>query len=237
MAGLSEKEKETTQEELKTYQTNTVRDSKQEETSTSDVSNLGDEELEQNASQIEVEVEAVPEEIQEVSVETVKVESEIVQKMPEEETVEDPAESVVEDPAESVAEDPAESVAEDPAESVVEDPAESVAEDTQHHVEEAHNLPHGPHHSHHHTTTEVIPDEYKHPYLAVFLTTISALAATVGGAFVVFVYPPSSTSLSFMLSFSAGIMLYVVFSTYSFLDLLHGHHGARSNRSGRTWDV
>ena len=220
MAGLSEKEKETTQEELKTYQTNTVRDSNQEETSTSDVSNLGDEELEQNASQIEVEVEAVPEEIQEVSVETVKVESEIIQKMPEE-TVEDPAESVVEDPAESV----------------VEDPAESVAEDTQHNVEEAHNLPHGPHHSHHHTTTEVIPDEYKHPYLAVFLTTISALAATVGGAFVVFVYPPSSTSLSFMLSFSAGIMLYVVFSTYSFLDLLHGHHGARSNRSGRTWDV
>ena len=212
MAGLSEKEKETTQEELKTYQTNTVRDSNQEETSTSDVSNLGDEELEQNASQIEVEVEAVPEEIQEVSVETVKVESEIIQKMPEE-TVEDPAESVVEDPA------------------------ESVAEDTQHNVEEAHNLPHGPHHSHHHTTTEVIPDEYKHPYLAVFLTTISALAATVGGAFVVFVYPPSSTSLSFMLSFSAGIMLYVVFSTYSFLDLLHGHHGARSNRSGRTWDV
>ena len=228
MAGLSEKEKETTQEELKTYQTNTVRDSNQEETSTSDVSNLGDEELEQNASQIEVEVEAVPEEIQEVSVETVKVESEIIQKMPEE-TVEDPAESVVEDPAESVVEDP--------AESVVEDPAESVAEDTQHNVEEAHNLPHGPHHSHHHTTTEVIPDEYKHPYLAVFLTTISALAATVGGAFVVFVYPPSSTSLSFMLSFSAGIMLYVVFSTYSFLDLLHGHHGARSNRSGRTWDV
>ena len=213
MAGLSEKEKETTQEELKTYQTNTVRDSNQEETSISDVSNLGDEELEQNASQIEVEVEAVPEEIQEVSVETVKVESEIIQKMPEEETVEDPAESVVEDPA------------------------ESVAEDTQHNVEEAHNLPHGPHHSHHHTTTEVIPDEYKHPYLAVFLTTISALAATVGGAFVVFVYPPSSTSLSFMLSFSAGIMLYVVFSTYSFLDLLHGHHGARSNRSGRTWDV
>lgn len=213
MAGLSEKEKETTQEELKTYQTNTVRDSDQEETSISDVSNSGDEELEQNASQIEVEVEAVPEEIQEVSVETVKVESEIVQKMPEEETVEDPAESVVEDPA------------------------ESVAEDTQHNVEEAHNLPHGPHHSHHHTTTEVIPDEYKHPYLAVFLTTISALAATVGGAFVVFVYPPSSTSLSFMLSFSAGIMLYVVFSTYSFLDLLHGHHGARSNRSGRTWDV
>ena len=204
MAGLSEKEKETTQEELKTYQTNTVRDSNQEETSTSDVSNLGDEELEQNASQIEVEVEAVPEEIQEVSVETVKVESEIIQKMPEE---------------------------------TVEDPAESVAEDTQHNVEEAHNLPHGPHHSHHHTTTEVIPDEYKHPYLAVFLTTISALAATVGGAFVVFVYPPSSTSLSFMLSFSAGIMLYVVFSTYSFLDLLHGHHGARSNRSGRTWDV
>ena len=228
MAGLSEKEKETTQEELKTYQTNIVRDSNQEETSTSDVSNLGDEELEQNASQIEVEVEAVPEEIQEVSVETVKVESEIIQKMPEE-TVEDPAESVVEDPAESVVEDP--------AESVVEDPAESVAEDTQHNVEEAHNLPHGPHHSHHHTTTEVIPDEYKHPYLAVFLTTISALAATVGGAFVVFVYPPSSTSLSFMLSFSAGIMLYVVFSTYSFLDLLHGHHGARSNRSGRTWDV
>ena len=220
MAGLSEKEKETTQEELKTYQTNTVRDSNQEETSISDVSNSGDEELEQNASQIEVEVEAVPEEIQEVSVETVKVESEIIQKMPEE-TVEDPAESVVEDPAESV----------------VEDPAESVAEDTQHNVEEAHNLPHGPHHSHHHTTTEVIPDEYKHPYLAVFLTTISALAATVGGAFVVFVYPPSSTSLSFMLSFSAGIMLYVVFSTYSFLDLLHGHHGARSNRSGRTWDV
>ena len=220
MAGLSEKEKETTQEELKTYQTNTVRDSNQEETSISDVSNSGDEELEQNASQIEVEVEAVPEEIQEVSVETVKVESEIVQKMPEE-TVEDPAESVVEDPAESV----------------VEDPAEPIPEDTQHNVEEAHNLPHGPHHSHHHTTTKVIPDEYKHPYLAVFLTTISALAATVGGAFVVFVYPPSSTSLSFMLSFSAGIMLYVVFSTYSFLDLLHGHHGARSNRSGRTWDV
>ena len=220
MAGLSEKEKETTQEELKTYQTNTVRDSNQEETSISDVSNSGDEELEQNASQIEVEVEAVPEEIQEVSVETVKVESEIIQKMPEE-TVEDPAESVVEDPAESV----------------VEDPAEPIPEDTQHNVEEAHNLPHGPHHSHHHTTTEVIPDEYKHPYLAVFLTTISALAATVGGAFVVFVYPPSSTSLSFMLSFSAGIMLYVVFSTYSFLDLLHGHHGARSNRSGRTWDV
>ena len=228
MAGLSEKEKETTQEELKTYQTNTVRDSNQEETSISDVSNSGDEELEQNASQIEVEVEAVPEEIQEVSVETVKVESEIIQKMPEE-TVEDPAESVVEDPAESVVEDPAESVAEDPA--------EPIPEDTQHNVEEAHNLPHGPHHSHHHTTTEVIPDEYKHPYLAVFLTTISALAATVGGAFVVFVYPPSSTSLSFMLSFSAGIMLYVVFSTYSFLDLLHGHHGARSNRSGRTWDV
>ena len=228
MAGLSEKEKETTQEELKTYQTNTVRDSNQEETSISDVSNSGDEELEQNASQIEVEVEAVPEEIQEVSVETVKVESEIIQKMPEE-TVEDPAESVVEDPAESVVEDP--------AESVVEDPAEPIPEDTQHNVEEAHNLPHGPHHSHHHTTTEVIPDEYKHPYLAVFLTTISALAATVGGAFVVFVYPPSSTSLSFMLSFSAGIMLYVVFSTYSFLDLLHGHHGARSNRSGRTWDV
>ena len=221
MAGLSEKEKETTQEELKTYQTNTVRDSNQEETSISDVSNSGDEELEQNASQIEVEVEAVPEEIKEVSVETVKVESEIVQKMPEEETVEDPAESVVEDPAESVAEDP----------------AESVAEDTQHNVEEAHNLPHGPHHSHHHTTTEVIPDEYKHPYLAVFLTTISALAATVGGAFVVFVYPPSSTSLSFMLSFSAGIMLYVVFFFFFFLDLLHGHHGARSNRSGRTWDV
>ena len=38
-----------------------------------------------------------------------------------------------------------------------------------------------------------IQDEYKHPYLAIALTTVSAMAASVGGAFVVFFWPPSST--------------------------------------------
>ena len=36
-----------------------------------------------------------------------------------------------------------------------------------------------------------IRDEDKHPFLAVVLTTISAMAASVGGAVVVFCYKPS----------------------------------------------
>lgn len=54
-----------------------------------------------------------------------------------------------------------------------------------------------------------IREEDKHPYLAIFLTTVSALSATVGGAFVVFCYTPSNNLLGWMLGFSAGIMLYV----------------------------
>ena len=56
-----------------------------------------------------------------------------------------------------------------------------------------------------------IQDEYKHPYLAIALTTVSAMAASVGGAFVVFFWPPSSSLLGLLLAFSAGIMLYVGF--------------------------
>ena len=78
-----------------------------------------------------------------------------------------------------------------------------------HHNHHNHN-----HHNHNHhnsySESSAIPEEFKHPYLAVFLTTVSALAATLGGAFVVFVYPPSPKILGFMLSFSAGIMLYVI---------------------------
>ena len=78
-----------------------------------------------------------------------------------------------------------------------------------HHNHHNHN-----HHNHNHhnsySESSAIPEESKHPYLAVFLTTVSALAATLGGAFVVFVYPPSPKILGFMLSFSAGIMLYVI---------------------------
>ena len=54
-----------------------------------------------------------------------------------------------------------------------------------------------------------IRDEDKHPFLAVVLTTISAMAASVGGAVVVFCYKPSPTALGVLLAFSAGIMLYV----------------------------
>ena len=57
--------------------------------------------------------------------------------------------------------------------------------------------------------TTRIADEYKHPILAIILTTVSAMAATLGGAIVVFATPPSSTLLGVMLAFSAGIMLYV----------------------------
>ena len=56
-----------------------------------------------------------------------------------------------------------------------------------------------------------IREEDKHPYLAIFLTTVSAFAATLGGAFVVFCYTPSPTVLGSLLGFSAGIMLYVYF--------------------------
>ncbi|KNB44139.1 zinc transporter [Blastocystis sp. subtype 4] len=78
--------------------------------------------------------------------------------------------------------------------------------------------PHTHSHNHHrrassekyHVSLE-IQDEYKHPYLAIALTTVSAMAASVGGAFVVFFWPPSSTLLGLMLAFSAGIMLYVGF--------------------------
>ena len=78
----------------------------------------------------------------------------------------------------------------------------------------SHGFDHHNHHNHNHhnsySESSAIPEEFKHPYLAVFLTTVSALAATLGGAFVVFVYPPSPKILGFMLSFSAGIMLYVI---------------------------
>ena len=59
------------------------------------------------------------------------------------------------------------------------------------------------------TLTPRIAAEYKHPVLAVILTTVSAMAATFGGAIVVFATPPSSTLLGVMLAFSAGIMIYV----------------------------
>ena len=78
----------------------------------------------------------------------------------------------------------------------------------------SHGFDHHNHHNHNHhnsySESSAIPEEFKHPYLAVFLTTVSAHAATLGGAFVVFVYPPSPKILGFMLSFSAGIMLYVI---------------------------
>ena len=56
------------------------------------------------------------------------------------------------------------------------------------------------------------------------------MAATVGGAFVVFAYPLSSTLLGLMLAFSAGIMLYVGDGGSQHVDQLHGHHGARAAR-------
>ena len=90
---------------------------------------------------------------------------------------------------------------------------ENESHDHNHDHNHIHNHNPHSHHNHNHDPLleySTIPDEYKHPYLAVFLTTISALAATLGGAFVVFVYPPSPKVLGFMLSFSAGIMIYVL---------------------------
>ena len=96
------------------------------------------------------------------------------------------------------------------------DASSDFSHDVDHHNHNHHNHNHHNHnhhnHNHHNSNSEssTIPEEFKHPYLAVFLTTVSALAATLGGAFVVFVYPPSPKLLGFMLSFSAGIMLYVI---------------------------
>ncbi|KAK8807920.1 hypothetical protein WA588_006408, partial [Blastocystis sp. NMH] len=89
--------------------------------------------------------------------------------------------------------------------------------DDHHHHESGHSHHHHHHgHSHQHkASSELVADEFKHPYLAVALTTVSAMAATVGGAFVVFAYPPSSTLLGLMLAFSAGIMLYI-----SYMDIM-----------------
>lgn len=66
-----------------------------------------------------------------------------------------------------------------------------------------------------------------HPYLAIFLTTVSALAANIGIAFliptnssiggliVLFIGVPSQRLLGHLLSFSTGVMLYI-----SYMDLM-----------------
>jgi hypothetical protein len=61
----------------------------------------------------------------------------------------------------------------------------------------------------------LLRDEEKNITQAVLLTVVSGMAAMVGGIIVVFIGTPSPFLLGHMLSFAAGIMIYI-----SFCDLL-----------------
>ena len=71
------------------------------------------------------------------------------------------------------------------------------------------------HGGHSHGAHRVLSDSEKHPVTAILLTTLSGMAATVGGAIVVIGGAPSPALLGHLLSFAAGIMLYI-----SYADLL-----------------
>jgi zinc transporter ZupT len=61
----------------------------------------------------------------------------------------------------------------------------------------------------------LLSEDEKHPATAIILTTISGLASTLGGLLVVCMGAPSEGVMGHMLSFAAGIMLYI-----SYADLL-----------------
>lgn len=54
-----------------------------------------------------------------------------------------------------------------------------------------------------------------HKFLALILTTLSGVATGIGGLVILWAGEPSFTKLGHMLSFSAGVMIYI-----SFVDLL-----------------
>jgi zinc transporter ZupT len=65
------------------------------------------------------------------------------------------------------------------------------------------------------SASDALKEDEKHPWTAIVLTTISGLAAVFGGLLVIMVGVPSNTSLGHMLSFAAGVMMYI-----SYADLL-----------------
>jgi zinc transporter ZupT len=86
------------------------------------------------------------------------------------------------------------------------------------HVHE-HGHTHGEHgHEHEHESEDGsglharISEGEKHPVTAVVLTSISGFAAVVGGLIVVAMGAPSPTTMGHMLSFAAGIMLYISYA-------------------------
>ena len=65
------------------------------------------------------------------------------------------------------------------------------------------------------TIAEIAARSGDHRYLALVLTTLSGVATGIGGLAILWSGEPSFIKLGHMLSFSAGVMMYI-----SFVDLL-----------------
>lgn len=55
----------------------------------------------------------------------------------------------------------------------------------------------------------MLAENEKHPWTAIILTTVSGVAAVFGGLIVIMIGVPSNATLGHMLSFAAGVMLYI----------------------------